>query len=226
MREALRQFGLGVIVLMLSGSAAWAQVCSGAVPISNTSRYNAGGALLFAEDTMGFSGIVQGGNSNFFGGFQIGRVTVDAPGDDVSSTVIGGRVGAQFTYEMERPLHVCPVFTLSRQSASDVGDVDDLDLSSTSIAFGADVGLLVHEVGTTQIVPTAGLYFARISARSEFEGEELFDDSESGGLFNVGAGIIFNQRFSVTPLVSFPFGFGEGTDPSFSITALYAFGAR
>ena len=225
MREALRQFGLGVAVMVLTGSAAWAQVCSGAVPISNTSRFNAGGAMLFAENTMGFSGIAQGGNSNFFGGVQIGRVTVDAPGDDVSSTLIGGRVGAQFTYEMERPLHICPIFTLTRQSASDVGDIDDLDLSSTSLGFGADVGFLVHEVGTTQIVPTAGLYFARISARSEFDGEELFDESDTGGLFNVGAGFIFNQRFSVTPLVSFPFGFGE-TDPSFSITALYAFGAR
>lgn len=227
MREALRQFALGVTVLLLTGSAAWAQVCSGAVPISNTSRYNAGGALLFAKDTMGFSGIVQGGTSIFFGGLQIGRITVDDDEfEDQSFTLIEGRVGAQFTYEMERPLHVCPVFIVNRLWASDIAGFDDVNVSSNTFRFGADAGLLVYETGTTQFVPTVGLHFGRISASAESEGEELFDQSETGGLFNLGVGVLFNQQFSITPLVSFPFGFGDQARKSFSITALYAFGAR
>ena len=151
MRRASWQIGLALAAVLACGSQAFAQMCSGAVPISNSNRLNAGGSLLFADDTMGFSGIVQGGNSNFFGGLQLGRVTTDAPGDDLSSTVIGGRAGAQFTYEMNRPLHICPVLTLSRAWASDAFDVDGLDLSSTSIGFGADVGLLAMESGNMQI---------------------------------------------------------------------------
>lgn len=226
MKRASWQVGLGLAALLACGSQAWAQVCSGAVPISNTSPLQAGGSVVFAKDTTGFSGIVQGGNSNIFGGLQIGRINVDVPGDDLKATAIGGRVGAQFTYEMDRPIHVCPVFTLSRQWASDAFDIEGLDSSATSVAFGGDVGLLAMESGDMQIVPTAGLYFGRISFREEFDGEELIDESDTGGLFNVGVGLLFNQRFSVTPLITFPFGFGGDSDPSFSITALYSFGRR
>lgn len=222
------QVGVALAVLLACGSQAAAQMCSGAAPISNSRPFQAGGSVLFAENATGFSGIAQGGNSLVFGGVQFGRINIDADdlgGDDIWSNVFGARAGAQFTYEMNMPLHICPVFTFSHQWASDVGDVDDLDVSTTSFAFGGEAGLLVAESGSMQLVPTVGLFFGRVSARSEFEGTELFDEAETGGLFNVGLGLIFNQRFSVTPLVSFPFGFGEDDpDPSFSITALFSFG--
>jgi hypothetical protein len=217
------QVGLAFMAMLTCGSQAWAQVCSGAVPISSASPFSAGGSVMFADNTTGLSGIVQGGNNNVFGGLQIGRVTVDVPGDDQSSTLLGGRAGAQFTYEMDRPIHVCPVFTLSRAWAS---DVDDFDVSTTTFAFGADVGVLVAESGNMQVIPTAGLYFGRAGLKVDFDGEEIVDESETGGLFNVGVGLLFNQRFSVTPLISVPFGFGDETDPTFSITALYSFGRR
>jgi hypothetical protein len=222
------QVGVTITVLLACVSQASAQMCSGGAPISNRSPFQAGGSVVFAENATGFSGIAQGGNSLLFGGVQFGRVGFDADGvtDDVWSTVIGARAGAQFTYEMDLPLHVCPVFTFSHQWASDVGDVSGLNISTTSFAFGGEAGLLVAESGSLQMVPTVGLFFGRVSGRIEFEGEEV-DEAETGGLFNFGFGLVFNQRFSVTPLVSLPFGFGnDDLDPSFSITALFSFGRR
>lgn len=229
MKRASWLTALAVAILLGSGSPALAQMCSGAAPISNSRPFQLGGSVLFAENATGFSAIAQGGNSLLFGGFQFGRISVDtddlgAGVDDMWSTVIGGRAGAQFTYDMDLPLYVCPIFSFSYQWASDIGDVDDLDASTTTFAFGGDVGLLAGQSGSLKFVPTAGLYFGRIGLKSEFEGTELFDEAETGGLFNVGFGLVFQDRFSVTPLISFPFGFGGDSDPTFSITALFSFG--
>ena len=80
-------------------------------------------------------------------------------------------------------------------------------------------------------MPTGGLYFARVAVKEEFDGEEIFDESETGAILNLGVGLLFNQRFSITPLLSFSMGFGDDDDvdssnTSFSITALYSFGRR
>src|SRR5688572_12128955 len=141
MRFSVR-VGLTMLALLLSGSSAWAQVCSGAPAISNASPFQAGASVSFAEDVTGFSGLFQGGNSNFFGGVQIGRVTADTGPEDISSTVISGRVGAQFTYETNRPIYVCPVFNVSRSSASEEIEGIDFGFSTTSLMFGADVGVV------------------------------------------------------------------------------------
>jgi hypothetical protein len=227
MQRASWLSALTVGIALGYGTPALGQMCSGAAPISNSNPFQAGGSVMFAENATGFSGIAQGGNSLLFGGFQFGRISIDSDlpeVDDTWSTFIGGRAGAQFTYEMNLPLYVCPIFSFSHQWASDLGDVDDLDAATTTFAFGGDVGLLVGQSGSMKFVPTAGLYFGRVGARLEFEGEELFDEAETGGLFNVGFGLVFQDRFSVTPLISFPFSFGDNTDPTFSITALFSFG--
>jgi hypothetical protein len=219
---------LALTILLGFGSPALAQMCSGGAPISDRNPFQVGGSVLLAENATGFSGIAQGGNSLLFGGFQFGRISIDGDEregvEDIWSTVIGGRAGAQFTYDMNLPLYLCPVFSFSHQWASDIGDIDDLDASTTTFAFGGDVGLLAGQSGSLKFVPTAGLYFGRVSLRTEFEGVELVDEAETGGLFNAGFGLVFQDRFSVTPLISFPFGFGSDSDPTFSITALFSFG--
>ena len=220
---------IALAILLGPAAPALAQMCSGAAPISDRHPFQIGGSVLFAENATGFSAIAQGGNSLLFGGFQFGRVSIDSDDlgedlDDTWSTVIGGRAGAQFTYDMNLPLYVCPIFSFSHQWATDIADIDDLDASTTTFAFGGDVGLLAGQSGSLKFVPTAGLYFGRVGLKSEFEGTDLFDEAETGGLFNVGFGLVFQDRFSVTPLISFPFGFESDSDPTFSITALFSFG--
>ena len=219
----LRLAACALAAAALLPAAAQAQTCLG------FSTFDANPVRIGA--TVGSSNDVTnlGLNVNFgqrqgaFGGVGVGLTQFDDDIIDEDATTISGSLGYQIPLgantRSSRGPQVCPLAAVGYTIGPDVGDIDTRVLSlQGGFALGAPVDL----TPTVRLTP-----FGALSLLHQRVTVSLDDDddsaSESGGLLDLGAGLIFNDRFTVRPSINIPIGF-DNSDTGFSLAIGLSFG--
>ena len=205
-----------------------AQTCTGAASF-NTHPVRVGGIIGTGDDvtTLG-ADLIFGQAAGPFGG--VGVLLDDTEGNSESATTIQGTLGYQVpigTPSRRRAptAEFCPIATLGYRLGPDerVGGVDIENrtlLASAGFSIGAPVGL----AEAVNLVPFGGLrlIYTRLNRSPENSDVEV-TDTDSFGALDLGAGLTFNDRFTVRPAVTVPIG-QEGRDSRFSLLFALHFG--
>ena len=217
--------GLLAAAVVLPAAALDAQTCLGLASFdTHPVRI---GASVGSQDDLTSLGL----NVNFgqrqgaFGGVGVGLTQFDDEDLDEDATTISGSLGYQIPLgtntRSSRGPQVCPIGAVGYTIGPDVGNVDTRVLSlQGGFALGAPVDL----TPAVRLTPfgALSLLHQRLSVTSDDDDGE-FNDNESGGLLDIGAGLIFNDRFTIRPSVNIPIGF-DRSDTGFSLTLGLSFG--
>jgi hypothetical protein len=159
-----------------------------------------------------------GQSAGAFGSVGVGVADYDGNSDDDSALLLSGTIGTQIplgaTATATSGAQVCPFATLDYR----VGPGDDVN--GLGIRGGAALGTSVTMAPSVRLAPfgAVSIGYVRASAGN-------FDDSEVGGIIDLGAGVIFNDKFTIRPAVSIPVGF-DGSDSSFGVSVGFNFGGN
>ena len=216
--------GLLAAAALLPAARLEAQSCLGNASF-DVHPVRLGGSIGSSNDvtTLGLD-VNFGQREGTFGGVGIGLTQFDDDGIDEDATTISGSLGYQIplgTTRSSRGPQVCPIGAVGYTLGPDVGNVDTRILTlQGGFALGAPVTL----TPAVRLTPfgALSLLHQRLSI-SDDDNDQDFDESESGGIFNLGAGLIFNDRFTIRPSVDIPIGF-DNSDTGFSLTLGLSFG--
>jgi hypothetical protein len=158
-----------------------------------------------------------------FGGVGVGLTQFDDDDLDEDATTISGSLGYQIPLGTTRRSgpQVCPIGVVGYTIGPDVGNVDTRILT---LQGGFSLGAPVTLTPSVRLTPfgALSLLHQRLSLSDDGSDDE-FNESESGGILNLGAGLIFNDRFTIRPSLDIPIGFDE-SDTGFSLTLGLSFG--
>ncbi len=208
-----------VLPFYLTAQAA-AQTCVGMPSFSSGQMQLAAGGQ-FADGANSFGGTFgYGAPKGLYGKAGIGTTSYD--GFDGSSFDFGVAGGYQVPLHSSRVAELCPVASLSLGSGPNDILGTGVDMSSRTLAFGASIGALVNRNPQLRILPNASFQFANSRVTLD-DGTDSASGSQSYGLLSLGAGFVFNSRFSLNPSISIPVGL-DGGDASFGLIGAMNFG--
>jgi hypothetical protein len=208
---------------LLPASSAFAQTCLGNATF-DVHPVRIGGSVSSGNDVTDLGLNVNfGQRQGAFGGVGVGLSQFD---DDVSSedaTTITGSLGYQVplgTTPRRGGPQVCPIGVVGYTIGPDVGNIDTRVLT---LQGGFAIGAPVTLTPAVRLSPFGALSLVHQRLSISDEDDNEFDDSESGGLLNIGAGLIFNDRFTIRPSIDIPLGF-DGSDTGFTLSLGLSFG--
>ena len=216
------RIGVCVVGMLVLARPAFAQTCAGRIALGSGGVSGmAGAGLAFSSSATSFSGGALGGNSQMFGGANVGRISYDEL--DFSTTFVSGTVGGQVPVDANKRMSLCPVFSFGTEWASDI-EGSGVDFSSTVFGGGVLFGVIVSETATVQVVPTFGVSIQRVNAKIEGFGEEE-SESDTVGVAQFGVGLVLHKMFAIVPAITVPFGVDD-VEVGFSLQAVIGFGRR
>lgn len=161
-------------------------------------------SLNSADQTTVGVDVTFGAAQGPFGG--IGVSTTDFEDIDESAPTISGSLGYQIplgtSMRAGRGPQLCPVGTIGYTLGPDVGA---LEARSLHLSAGFSLGMPVEMTPAVRLVPFGGLSLRH--QRVTFDDADDAARSESGAMLDLGAGLTFNDRFTVRPAVNVPIGF-------------------
>ena len=176
-----------------------------------------GGELTTGDNITTFTGKLDFGQAaGTFGGVGIG--VADYDNIDDSALLVSGNIGTQIPLgtasSTSAGAQLCPVASLEYQAGP--GD----DISALRLRGGVSLGTSIVMTPGVNLAPygTLSLGYARVDVGDA-------DDSEVGGIIDLGAGFIFNNKFTIRPNVAIPLGFDD-SDARFGITVGFNFGGN
>jgi hypothetical protein len=193
-----------------------AQLCIGN-PTFRDGSYQVGLGASFTNGLRTVDGTVAAGGESIFGG--VGLSVLNFTDLDDRELGVTAFAGAELATDQNDRVLLCPVASLSFVPGPDVGPVD---LSTAALQAGGSIGVLASQSGDMMVVPFfgLGLLYQRIS--TEVGGIDA-SVSDTGGVADLGVGLIFNRTVGITPLVSIPF--ATGTDDAvFTVRFTFNFG--
>lgn len=208
-------------LLSLAAAPLHAQRCLG-FPGFAGQPLRLGGTLTTGSDvtTLG-ADLAFGQAAGAFGGVGIG--VADFDNTDESALLISGTIGTQMALgtasSTSAGAQLCPVASLEYQAGPSIGNVD---ISGLLLRGGVSLGTSIAMAQTVRLAPfgTLSVGYARSSISSPSLDES---DSEVGGVIDLGAGVIFNNKFTIRPSVMIPVGFDD-SDARFGLAVGFNFG--
>ena len=213
----MRLLLLCLLVLFLAAKPANAQTCLGA-PSFRTAPYQAGVAASFTEGLRQVEGTFAGGGESIFGG--AGVSVLNFTDIDERTAGVTAFAGAEFATDQRNRVLLCPIVRLGFLAGPDFGPVD---LSSMTLQGGGSIGVIAAESGDLAVVPFFGLSVGYTRVTTEIGGDET-SASDTGGIADLGVGLILTRTVGITPQVSIPFS-GGGSDAVFTIRLTFNFGS-
>ena len=208
---------VGALVLTLVAvTPASAQLCIGN-PTFRDGPYQVGVDASFTEGLRTVDGIFAAGGDSFFGGAGISMLNF-TDREEVTAGV-SAFAGMELATDRQNRVLLCPLARLSFVAGPDVGPVD---VSSATLQAGGSVGVIATQSRELSVVPFFGLALLYAHVSTDFGGVEA-SDSDTGGLADLGVGLILNRTVGITPVVSIPFGVGS-SDAIFTIRFTFNFG--
>lgn len=212
----MRLLACVLLVTLVAARPASAQICLGS-PSFSIAPYQVAVAASFTEGVREVEGTFAGGNESVFAG--AGGSVVRFTDADVRTAGVSAFAGAEFATDQRSRVLLCPVVRLGFLAGPDIGPVD---VSSVALQGGASIGVIASQEGDMMVVPFFGLSAVYQRFTTEIGGVES-SGSDSGGVADLGVGLIFNRTVAITPLVSIPFSTG-GSDAIFTIRFSFNFG--
>jgi hypothetical protein len=212
----MRLMACVLLVTFLIAAPASAQVCLGA-PSFRDAPYQAGIGASFTEGLRQVDGTFAGGGESLFAG--AGVSVLNFTDLDERTAGVSAFAGAEFATDQRSRVLVCPVVRLGFLAGPDFGAVD---LSSVALQGGGSVGVIAAQDGELMVVPFFGLAVAYQRVTTEI-GDIETSASDTGGVADLGVGLILNRTVGITPLVSIPFSSGS-SDAVFTIRFTFNFG--
>ena len=220
----LRLAALLVATTVLIPAGLRAQTCLGNASF-DTHPVRLGGSLGSTNDVTSLGLDVNfGQRQGAFGGVGVGLTQFDEDEIEEDATTISGSLGYQIplgTTRSSRGPQVCPIGVVGYTIGPDIGNVDTRILTlQGGFALGAPVTL----APAVRLTPfgALSLLHQRLSISDDDNDDEM-NESQSGGILNLGAGLIFNDRFTIRPSLDIPIGF-DNSDTGFSLTLGLSFG--
>ena len=214
----LRILCVSMVLVCVAASSALAQVCAGGAAFSGA-PLQVGGGVGFTERAQVNGASFGGGTDTGFGLLSVGGLTVDGVNDTALS--VGATMGADPVVGGNGRVRVCPLGTLTYLRGPDTGDLHSATLD---LKIGGRLGVVAAQSTNVQLIPTVGLSFVytRLMLRPP-EPLNNLTEADTYGVASLGAGLVFNRRIAITPLVSLPLFLGEET-PEFSLGLSVNFG--
>jgi len=201
-------------------SPAGAQTCGGAPSFMNA-PYQFDLGLSFAEGTKTITGLVGIGADPFFVQAGVERQSFDDVDESAKGFVL--QAGGDFALDSDKKIYACPVVNFAHLSGPNFPGVD---ISSNDIGFGGAVGFIAAKSGQLTVIPPAGLSIQHtsVSGETKVAGTSIsVSNGDSFGIFDFGAGLLFNDRMALIPTIAVPFGL-EGSETAFTIVFSINFG--
>jgi len=208
--------GALLLTILVAARPASAQTCLGA-PSFRVAPYQAGVAASFTEGLRQVEGTFAGGGESLFAG--AGVSVLNFTDIDERTAGVSAFAGAEFATDQRNRVLLCPIVRLGFLAGPDFGPVD---LSSVTLQGGGSIGVIAAEDGDLMVVPFFGLSVGYTRVSTEVAGIEE-SDSDTGGVADLGVGLILTRTVGITPQVSIPFSSG-GSDAVFTIRFTFQFG--
>lgn len=205
-----------LLLALLVAAPASAQLCNGS-PSFRDGPLQVGLAAAFTEGARGVGGTFAGGGEVFFAG--AGVSVLNYTDLDVRSTAVSAFGGAEVTTDSRNRVLLCPLVQLGFGAGPDFGPVD---VSTATLQAGGSVGVIASDSDGVMVVPFFGLAALYQRVTSEIGGTEV-SASDTGGLADLGVGLIFNRNVGITPFISIPFSAGS-SDVAFTLRFTFNFG--
>lgn len=222
-RARLARGAAALALLTIAAAPLQAQRCLG-FPGFGGQPLRLGGEITTGDDvtTLG-ANLAFGQAAGAFASVGLGMA--DADGVSGTGLLVNGMVGTQIAAGTRSGtsagLQLCPVASIEYQSGPNVGD---LDVSGLILRGGVSLGTSLPMTSTIALAPfgTASIAYARASVSSgTFDGS----DSDVGGVIDLGAGLLFNNRFTIRPKVEIPIGFDDSS-ARFGVSFGFNFGGN
>jgi len=193
-----------------------AQLCIGN-PTFRDGPYQVGVGASFTDGLRTVDGTFAAGGESFFGGAGIS--VLNFTDLDERAAGLTAFAGAELATDARNRVLLCPLASLAFVAGPDVGPVD---VSSAALQGGASIGVVASQSGEMMVVPFFGLSVLYQRVSTEVGGIDASVD-DTGGVADLGVGLILNRTVGITPLVSIPF--STGTDDAvFTIRFTFNFG--
>ena len=194
----VKLMSLLVLGLLAIPVAANAQSCLGLPSFAN-GMFRINGSLESADSSTAYAvGVGAGKSSSVFGNIGVGQVSYEGFDDKTNYGFI--ELGYQLPLSKAQ---ICPVVGATYGTGPN-DDINGIELTSQGISGGLAIGYTLA-AGGFQIVPNAAVRYSSGKSKLEADGLPSFEESFDGGLFDIGLGFIFANRFSIQPLVHIPF---------------------
>lgn len=211
---------LVVVAAFVTPGALQAQACLGN-PSFSTNHLQVAAGASFAPSTTTFGGEFVGGSETLFTGLTLGGATYD--GISGGSLLAGLRAGFQVPVT-SGTMQVCPVVGAEFGFGPADFDGGGTDFRSRAFTFGLAAGGELFRSDRIAIVPSISMGFAYTGATTTGLIATV-TETETYGLAGAAIGVLLNDRLSVRPSISFPFGL-EGADPIYGIGFALNYGGR
>lgn len=205
-----------LLLTFVAVTPASAQLCIGN-PTFRDGPYQVGVGASFTEGLRTVDGTFAAGGESFFGGAGISMLNFTEL-DEVTAGV-SAFAGMELATDQQNRVLLCPLARLAFIAGPDVGPID---VSSATLQGGGSVGVIASQSRELTVVPFFGLAVLYQHVSTDFGGVEA-SDSDTGGIADLGVGLILNRNVGITPLVSIPFGVGT-SDAIFTIRFTFNFG--
>jgi hypothetical protein len=212
----MRLMACVLLLAFLVARPASAQTCLGA-PSFRVAPYQAGVAASFTEGLRQVDGTFAGGGESVFAGAGVSVLNFTAI--DERTAGVTAFAGAEFATDQRSRVLLCPIVRLGFLAGPDIGPID---LSSVTLQGGANIGVIAAQDGDLMVVPFFGLAIGYTRVTSEI-GDTETSASDTGGVAELGVGLILTRTVGITPQVSIPFSSG-GSDAVFTIRLTFNFG--
>jgi hypothetical protein len=205
-----------LLVLFLMAKSASAQTCLGA-PSFREAPYQVGVGASFTEGLRQVDGTFAAGGETLFAG--AGASVLNFTDLDQRTAGVSAFAGAELATDQRNRVLLCPIVRLGFLAGPDIGPVD---LSSVSIQGGGSIGVIAAQDGDLTVVPFFGLAVAYTRLSTQI-GDIEDSASDTGGVADLGVGLILTRNVGITPQVSIPFSTGA-SDAIFTIRFTFNFG--
>ena len=202
-----------VLLALLFPIATAAQVCIGNPAMGDNSAGNVGLGAVFFDGGKGYVGSGTFGSEFFWSG-SLGYIDFDDT--TLSLKTISGTAAYEVIAGTSSNISVCPNFGIGYGFGLEVLGID---VTSLTFSPGVAVGIEVEVSPTVSIAPFAQLSLVHVRLRADAGPTE----TDTSGALDLGVGAIFNERFSVAPVVLIPIS-SDGGDTSFGVSLSVAVG--
>lgn len=202
---------LAGLALVFGASAASAQMCNGTAPFS-AGKMRVGVGISFPSDANEYDGeFAVGSASGLYGGVTANLIQPSVGTEN--ATVFGFNGGKEMTIGTKKNVGMCPQLLASFGSFP--GDV-----STTNFGGGVSFGTKMDASKSFDLIPFGGAFLVRSSAKS---GGVSASDTNLG--LTVGAGFVFNTKWSVRPMINIPLT-QDNADATFGVMGSLNFGGK
>jgi hypothetical protein len=200
---------VGLAAVVLTAGNLSAQMCNGTAPFS-VGKMRAGVGLSFPSDAMSIDGeFAIGANSGLYGGATASLISIDNVDDN--ATLFGLNGGKEMVTGAKKNIAFCPQLLV--QFGSYPGDFSTMDIGG-----GVTFGTKMDASTSFELIPFGGAFLVRNS----FDAGTI-DGSETNLGLTVGAGFIFNKKWTVRPMISIPIT-ADNADATFGVMGSVNFG--